>query len=217
MRRDPAGPGSRGGNWHLDTVEDARDYVADYPEVFGGTRGSGDLVIVSFTSHLDEHLRGLQVAVEHPELVRVEAAEYPIAKLEADIGEIYRRLRADPRRPLNGGAPGHVRLRAPFATLAADLHREYGTALEITVGHKPFPPERIGDRQPVPVPTPTVTVPGVELAVSLDAARVAQGEDFEGRVLLSNRGAQRVTGLTGLLTGGVRAEATTAWPASSPG
>jgi hypothetical protein len=40
VRRDPAGPGSRGDNWQLDTVEDTRDYVANYPEAFGGTRVS---------------------------------------------------------------------------------------------------------------------------------------------------------------------------------
>jgi hypothetical protein len=190
----------------LDTVADARDYVADHPEVYGGMRVSGDLVIVSFTSDLDEHLEGLRASVEHPELVRVESAEFPLAKLEADIGEIYRRLRADPRRPLNGGSPGHVQLRAPFAGLAAELHRDYGPSLHITVGHKPFPPAQIGDRQPVPLPTSTVTVPGLELTVTVNAARVAPGDDFEGSVVFSNRGSQRVAGMTGLLTGGVRAE-----------
>jgi hypothetical protein len=206
VRRDPAGPGSRGGNSRLDTVEDARDYVADHPEVYGGMRVSGDLVVVSFTSDLDEHLEGLRASVEHPELVRVERAEFPLGKLEADIGEIYAQLREDPRRPLNGGSPGHVQLRAPFAALAAELHREYGPSLKITVGHKPFPPERIGDLQSVPLPTSTVTVPGLELTVSVDVARVAPGDDFEGSVLFSNRGAQRVAGMTGLLTGGVRAD-----------
>lgn len=105
VRRDPAGPGSRGGNWHLDTVEDVRDYVADFPEVFGGMRSSGDLVIVSFAADLDRHLRGLQASVEHPDLVRVELAQHPVAKLESDIREIRRRLGDDPRRPFHGSSP----------------------------------------------------------------------------------------------------------------
>jgi hypothetical protein len=189
-----------------DTVEDVRDYVADHQDVFGGMRVSGDLVIVSFTADLDEHLDGLRASVEHPELVRVEPAQHPLAKLKADAGAIRQRLGADPRHPLSGSAPGHIKLRAPFAELAAELHRHYGSSLEITVGHKPFPPEQIGDLQPVPLPTPTVTVAGLELTITLNAARVAQGEDLRGRVIFSNRGTQAVHGSTGVLTGGVRAE-----------
>lgn len=117
VRREPAGPGSRGGNWCLDTLEDARDYVAGYPEVFAGIGVSENLVIVSFTSDLDEHLRGLQVSVEHPELIRVEQGTHPLAKLQADISDIHRRLRGDARIPLLGSRPGHVRLRAPLARL----------------------------------------------------------------------------------------------------
>jgi hypothetical protein len=105
--------------------------------------------------------------------------EHPLAKREADIREIYRRLQNDPRRPLRRGGTGHVRLRAPFASLAAELHREYGSSLEITVGHKPFPPERIRDRHVVPLPTPTVAVPGLELTITVDAPRLAQGETSE--------------------------------------
>ncbi|MDQ6785020.1 MAG: hypothetical protein M3063_16605 [Actinomycetota bacterium] len=206
MRRDPAGPGSRGGNWRLDTVEDVRDYVAEHPQVYAGMRSSGDLVIVSFTYDLDEHLRGLQASVEHPELVRVERGEHPLAKLEADINAIYGRLGTDPRGPLLGGGPGHIRLRAPFAALAAELHRDYGPALEITLGHKPFPPEPGGDRRPVPLPSPTVAVPGLELTVTADSTHVVQGEDFRGQVVFANCGPERVTGMTGVLNGGVRAE-----------
>lgn len=136
--------------------------------MFGGIRVDGELVVVAFTADLEEHLRDLQASVEHPELVRVERAKYPVAKLEADIRAIHRQLQGDPRYPERGGSPGHIRLRAAFAELAAELHREYGDALEITVGHKPFPPEKIGDRQLVPIPTPAVTVPGLELTVTCD-------------------------------------------------
>ncbi|MHB1930420.1 MAG: hypothetical protein ACYDEN_08415 [Acidimicrobiales bacterium] len=204
MRREPAGPGSRGGNWRLDTVEDARDYVAGFPEVFGGIRVDGELVVVAFTADLERHLRGLQASVEHPELVRVEAAKYSVAKLEADIRAIRRRLAGDPRHPEQGGGPGHIQLRAPFAELAAGLHREYGDALEIVVGHKPFPPEKIDDRRPAPIPAPTVTVPGLELTVTVDEPTVTAGEELTGRVTFAHRGSHRVEGMTGILTGGVR-------------
>ena len=199
-------PGIARGNWRLDTVEDVRDYVADHPQAYAGMRVSGDLVVVSFTTELDAHLRGLRASVEHPELVRVEGAQYPLAKLEADINAIYGRLGADPRRPLLWGGPGRIQLRAPFAALAAELHRDYGLALEIALGHKRFPPERVGDRRPVPLPSPTVAVPGLELTVTVDSTHVVQGEDFGGQVVFANRGSERVVGMTGVLTGGVRAQ-----------
>lgn len=203
VRRDPAGPGSRGGNWRSDTVEDVREYVAGFPEVFGGIRVEGDLVVVAFTADLDEHRRGLQASVEHPEMVRVERAGFSEAKLTADIQAIRRRLANDPRRPEQGGGPGFIRLRAPLAELAAELHEEYGDALEITVGRKPFPPEKIGRREPVPVPVPTVVVPGLRLTVVLDEPTVAAGEDVHGRVVFVNEGTDLVEGMTGVLTGGV--------------
>jgi len=204
VRRGPAGPGSRGGNWRSDTVEDVRDYVAGFPEVFGGIRVEGDLVVVAFTADLDEHRRGLQASVEHPEMVRVERARYSKAKLTADIAAIRRRLDEDPRRPQSGvSGPGRIQLRAPFAELAAELHDQYGDALEITVGKKPFPPEKIGRREPVPVPVPTVVVPGLRLTVVLDEPTVAAGEDVHGRVVFVNEGTDLVEGMTGVLTGGV--------------
>lgn len=190
----------------MDTVEDVRDYVAGFPEVFGGIRVDGDLVVVAFTADLDEHLRGLRASVEHPELVRVERARYSEAKLTDDIGAIRRRLADDPRNPEQGGSPGRIQLRAPFAGLAAELHHQYGDALEITVGHKPFPPEKIGRRDPVPVPSPTVAVPGLELTVVVDEPTVVAGEEVRGRVVFTNDGANRVEGMTGVLTGGVRRE-----------
>jgi hypothetical protein len=189
----------------LDTVEDVRDYVAGYPDVFGGIRVEGNLVVVAFTADLDEHLRGLQASVEHPELVRVEQARYSEAKRTADIQAIRRRLANDPRRPEQGGGPGFIRLKAPFAALAAKLHEEYGDALRITVGNKSFPPEIAGHR-PVPMPTPTVTVSGLELTVTVDQPTVVAGEDAHGTVVFVNRAQRRVDGVTGVLTGGVRRE-----------
>jgi len=103
--------------------------------------------------------------------------------------------------------PGRIQLRAPFAELAAELHDQYGDALEITVGNKPFPPEKIGRREPVPVPVPvpvpTVVVPGLRLTVVLDEPTVAAGEDVHGRVGFVNEGTDLVEGMTGVLAGGV--------------
>lgn len=44
------------------------------------------------------------------------------------------------------------------------------------------------------------------MTVKVNAARLTQGEDFEGQVVFANRGSQRVAGMTGILTGGVRAD-----------
>jgi hypothetical protein len=206
VRRGPAGPGSRGGNWRLDTAEDVRDYVTGFPDVFAGIRVDGDLVVVAFTADLEEHRRGLEASVEHPELVRVEPAKHAKAKLEADIRAIRCRLADDPRHPEQGGGPGFIKLKAQFSDLAAELHEQYGDALKITVGQRPFPPERIANRQPVPIPVPTVTVPDLELTIAFDEPRVVAGENLRGRVTFANKGSQRVEGMTGVLTGGIRGE-----------
>lgn len=188
-------------------MEGVCDYVAGFPEVFAGIRVDGEQVVVAFSADLDGHLRGLHASVERPELVRVEQAKYPVAKLEADIRSVRRRLQDDPRDPEQSGGPGHLRLRAAFAELAIELHGQYGDALEITVGHKPFLPDKIGDRRPVPVPVPTVTVPGLELTVTVDEPSVVAGEEVGGRVIFTNRGSRPVEGMTGVLTAGVRGEA----------
>jgi hypothetical protein len=70
----------------LDTLGDAHDYVADHTEVYGGMHVSGEVVIVSFTSDVDEHSEGLRASVEHPELVRV-ACGLPPRLLSAEVGD----------------------------------------------------------------------------------------------------------------------------------
>lgn len=63
------------------------------------------------------------------------------------------------RRPLGSSGPGRISLRAPVADIAADLHHRYGDALDITVGSKPFPPERITGPRTVPLPVSTWSYP----------------------------------------------------------
>ncbi len=203
----PVGPGSRGGNRHLDTVEDAREYAAGHPETFGGMRVSGRLVIVSFTTDLPGHLQRLQTSVAVPSMIRVEHAEYSQAFLEKSCVTIRERLLADPRQPWAGSGPGNLMLRAPFEDIAAAMNVEYGTSLSITLGLKPYPRSRIVDPQEVPVPQPTMTVTGLELTLALAGEQVTAGETLNGSVTFHNRGRTRITGMTGAtLAAGLRSQ-----------
>ena len=127
-----------------------------------------------------------------------------IAKLETDIREICQRLKNDPRRPLAASDPGRISLRAPFAAIAADLHRRYGDALDITVGSKPFPPERITESQAVTLPISTAKIPNLTVELHFETPAVVAGEDLRGAATITNGGQRRLRFITGLITGGVR-------------
>ncbi len=116
-------------------------------------------------------------------------------------------LLADPRQPWAGSGPGNLTLRAPFEDIAAALHAEFGTSLNIWLGLKPYPPSRIADPHAVPVPQPTITVTGLEMTMTLADVQVTSGETLNGSITFHNRGRTRITGMTGAtLTAGLRSQ-----------
>lgn len=98
--------------------------------------------------------------------------------------------------PEEAEAPGDDR---PRALIAADLHRRFGDALDITVGSKPFPPDRITDFRTVPLPVSDADLP-LAVDIRFEPAAVVAGEDLRGTATLTNEGRDRLR----FITGGVR-------------
>lgn len=181
-----------------------QDYGKRHPESFGGVRWNDDHYVVSFTDRLDAHRTELRALVADPSMIEVDPAGYTGAYLRRIGEEIRAELRHDPRRVLRASGPGTVTLRAPFAAVAADLHVRYGDALDITVGTKPFPPERIVDPPLVRLPVSTIDLPDLVLDFDIGEATVAPGDDLSGTVTLTNQGRERLRFLSGAAVGSIR-------------
>lgn len=187
-------------------VEIVRAYGARHHETFGDVRIDNGRVVASFTSDVDGHLLRLRQLVADPESVSVELTAYSGVYLDGITRSLEQRVAGDPRRPLRQLARGSVSLRAPFEGLAASLHHEFGAALDITVGAKPYPPTRIRPGHAVAVPQASIRLPGLAAAMHLDHDEVSAGEDLHGIVRLTNEGRRRVAFATGLCLGGIRAQ-----------
>lgn len=187
-----------------DVAEVIRRYGADHADTYGDLRWDGDHYVVSFTANQEEHRNNLRSLAGDLVVIEVVACRYTSAYLTEVIQEIRAEFRGDERRVLRQSGPGQVNLRAPFADTAADLQRRYGDALEITVGAKPYPPERITELRTVPLPVSTVDLPHLGIDLHVDTNMVVAGEDLRGTATLTNRGHDRLQFITGLITGGIR-------------
>lgn len=187
-----------------DAAEIIRRYGAGHADTYGDLRWDDDHYVVSFTGALEEHRCNLRSLVAGLAEVEVVSTRYPSAYLSEVIDAVRAEFHGDERRILSQSGPGHRTLRAPFADIAAELHRRYGDALDITVGSKAFPPERITEFRTVPLPISGVDLPQLAVELHLDSAAVAAGDDLRGTAALTNRGQDRLSFLTGLMTGGVR-------------
>jgi hypothetical protein len=181
-----------------------RRYGTDHADTYGDIRWDQDHYVVSFIAQLDDHRNNLRSLVGDPSMVEVEATRYTSAYLTDVIQAVRAEFRVDARRVLGQSGPGQVTLRAPFADVAGDLHQRYGDALEITVGSKAFPPERIIEFRAVPLPVSTVELPDLDIEFHFETTAAVAGDDLRGAATLTNRGQDRLHFITGLMTGGVR-------------
>lgn len=182
-----------------------RAYGAAHEETFGDVRWAGGRLVVSFTADLEHHRRRLATLTGDPSATAVEATEHTGAELRRIADEVRERYGADPRRVLHGCGPGTARVRARFEDVAAELHARYGSALDITLGAKPYPPSRLGSMAAVPVPVSTGDLPGLDVVFDVGDGTVAAGDDLRGGVVLTNSGTGQLRFATGLLvTAGVR-------------
>lgn len=152
-----------------DAAEIIRRYGAGHADTYGDLRWDDDHYVVSFTGALEEHRCNLRSLVAGLAEVEVVSTRYPSAYLSEVIDAVRAEFHGDERRILSQSGPGHVTLRAPFADIAAELHRRYGDALDITVGSKAFPPERITEFRTVPLPISGVDLPQLAVELHLDS------------------------------------------------
>ena len=181
-----------------------RRYGTAHADTYGDLRWERDHFVVTFTAQLDEHRGNLRSLVGDMSLVEVEATRHTSAHLAEIVEAVRREFQDDGRRILGALAPGHVTVRAQFADIAADLHRRYGDALDITVGSWPFPPDSLGVFRAVPVPASTVDLKDLDVEFDFETLAVAAGDELRGIATLTNSGPDRLQFLTGPVTGGVR-------------
>lgn len=205
MDADP----EQGANLRRD-VSIAQSYAQLHPESFTGLRIDGHTIRMAVTDELEQHRNAISRNLHDPETLILEQTAYSRRDLQAIRSQIVGAWRHDPRRPLMGDGVGYssvkLGLKPRFESLAQDLDRQYGKALEITIGFKKFPP----GATPTPMrhatpPQETLVAPHIELRIELTHDEVVSGEDARGQVWFSNKGEGIVNIDTGsIVAGGIR-------------
>ena len=175
-------------------------YGEAHPGSWAGARFVNEprvVIQVAFTGDLQQHRLAIADLVEHPDRVEVVQA----ARTSAELEDVRRRIEAilateSPNPMLSLGQGWQqldLRLAATAEALAARLHQEFGDAISITVGSKPFPP-RADARTPCPdVPRTTGAPPTIEVQLRLDEPVVGSGETARAVVEVTNTGDRSLT------------------------
>jgi hypothetical protein len=164
-----------------------------HPESFTGLRIDGSRIRMAFADDLEQHRTAISTTLRNPDALTLEEALYSREELQSIRAEIAGAWRDDPRQPLMGDGVGYstasVHLRPPFARLAQELHRQYGEALEITIGFKRFPPQAaLMLTNYAAAPQETLSTPHIGFHIELNENVVAAGDDVRGQVWLTNKG-----------------------------
>lgn len=177
----------------------------------GGRDGTG--LSVAFTGDPEPHRAALSAALRNPAGLVLDTAPYSRREMDSIRDELRSTLSAAPGRPMQGIGVGYMavdlKLRAPCASLAAELSRRYGQSLEIVVGFKRFPPARPAAALSASrVPEPTFIAPELLLTIELERDSrdsVEAGEDVRGKVWIANGGRSEVLISTdSIVSGGVK-------------
>lgn len=155
---------------------------------------------------LEPHLDALAGVVDHPDRVVMRRGCSTSAELDVIQDAILSdrslvdRMRSSSNDPIAGVV--HLSLTADSAPIADDLLARYPGWLRLTVGNRPYPRgSRPSDRtfapgydpcsgwEPVPEET---TVPGLEIAVTLERSTVVTGADLRGTARITNSGSAPV-------------------------
>lgn len=156
-----------------------------HPDTFGGVWWEGARLQVGFTA--DARWAGeLSELLEQPDEVDMIEVAYAEGTLIA-IQETIAREFANEYEAVGLGAQlVRVELRPDGASIAAELNRRYGIAVEVAVGGYPYPQTGADDPQPGPVAT--ISRPDLELTAVPATDTVVGGQDPHGDVVITNRG-----------------------------
>jgi hypothetical protein len=179
-------------------------YGAEHPGAWAGAWWDNEptvRIVAAFTGDAAQHDAALRPQLRHPDRLVVESRQHSLAELRRVREEIERTLRqrqAQAGRPIltsvgEGKAVISVRLRAGQEDVASELASRYGSAVELQVGFFSFP-----DRRPCRPRLPAGPAPaeqafeGLEMGVEVDQQVLEAGDDGHGRLVLHNRGPERI-------------------------
>ncbi|HEU0103860.1 MAG TPA: hypothetical protein VFR07_16180 [Mycobacteriales bacterium] len=173
----------------------ARAYGSAHPEVFGGLWWQGPRLQVAFTS-LQPYEQELQAELGHPGDVDVVLARWTLSRLGQVRAAVERRLEQSPAlwQSIGEGVQRvTVDLRADAVALAAELLKEHGEVLELTVGGRPYPPDPdAASSQAPPGPVATAARPDLQLRASCEQPFAVSGHGFRGQLVVRNTGSTAV-------------------------
>jgi hypothetical protein len=172
-----------------------RAYGEAHPDAWVGLRYENEptvRIVALFTGdQVQVHENALRQLVEHPDQLELRWSPYPLTHLEGIKGDIDRLAAASQKGSFKQWGVGqgvvNVALKASKASLAAELSRRYGEAVDLTVGCFHYP-----DLSPLHL---RIQSPGSELpplppelaTVSLpEGLSVGSGDDLMSVLLVHN-------------------------------
>lgn len=188
------------------SIARAMEYGEARPDDYGGLSIVEGRVLVLVRGNIDRHQGALTALEDGSAELRAIPFDGPTyGEKDAALDAVRRRLEGDPARPLRGtSGGGRITLKARFEDLAAELAVQYGELLEITLGNKPFPPERTTVPEPLPVDVGTTQIPELRTWLTLSCGAVPAGDDFRGTLTVTNTAQRELVFATGILVGGLR-------------
>lgn len=181
-----------------------REYGEAHPTEWAGLRFvnvPAVVIEVGFTDNLAERRAALSEIVSNPDCLRVVRAPHTAAERARVSEEILAWLLQEHPGVFVKGGHGRDRveltLSADAHSVAEQLHDRYGDLVTLTVGTKPFPPDREPGpleglpRRPIPQGGPELH--GVRSEIALDANTVQSGGVVRGRIVLHNESERHVT------------------------
>lgn len=183
-----------------DDVRILSEYGAAHPETFGSVRygwnSSGDsLMIIALTGELDGPRGVLDSLVAHPQALVVCRAALTETELHVMRDEIEARMTGQYSGFGEGAGTLLLELFPGDEAIAAELHEQYGDALELRVGGMPYP---MTDELPSlvscgAVPEPPADQAGVTITLDPLAADPRIGSGTTTKVHIVNFSEQRLT------------------------
>lgn len=168
--------------------ERLEEYGRTIPHLWRDARYEGPDLVALLTDP-EPHRAELFALVEHPDRLSVRPTPYSLQELRAVGEEVFAIVGHDSGRWSQAGPSTEtyaITLRSNESALAAELHEQFGSVLEITLGQHRFPlaqkaPTRVG-----PPTASTIDLPTAELRIEPDHSTVKPGHTISARVRIRN-------------------------------